>query len=124
MAADDYAGKQSQHAANQKAIRAIVDDTGVSRSQARAALHQASAQASFNRFAAINQANQLPPKPAPKFEAQGAKLEVQPLLPPVAVNGAGQAAQNAPMGTPVSITYCDRNATPIANATINVLTVP
>lgn len=108
----------------QKALRAIMDQNGVTISQARSVLHREDVQANFNRFAAINQANHIAPKPAPKFEAQGAKLEIQPLLPAVVAAGVGAPAANAPMGTPVAITYCNRDASPIANATINVLTVP
>lgn len=124
MTPDDYRARQSAHALEQKALRTVMDQTGVTISQARSVLHREDVQANFNRFAAINQANQIVPKPAPKFEAQGAKLEVQPLLPAIAVAGVGAPAANAPRGTPIAITYCNRDASPIANATINVLTVP
>lgn len=125
MSPDEYRSRQSAHALEQKALRAIMDQNGVTISQARSVLHREDVQANFNRFAAINQANQLAPKPAPKFEAVGAKLEIQPILPPVAVGGAGGPPQvPMPAATSVTITYCNRDASPIANATINVLTVP
>lgn len=95
MATDDFKSAQSDHAIRQKAIRALIDDTGVTRSQARAAMHQSQAQGNLVRLAQIGQANQLP-KPPPNFQVQNAALNPQPLQPALGIGGGNGGAANLP----------------------------
>lgn len=104
MAADDYRSKQSAHALERKAIRALMDDTGVTNSQARSVLHREQSNSLLLQRARVFQNNQ-PSRPAPQILAQNTQLPAQPILPPPV------AGQNVPptvtpvFGTPLQLDF-------------------
>lgn len=117
---NDDAAKQNAHAFQLKTERKLMDNLGVSRSQARKALSEFAANRRLETFLEANK-----PKPQalapPKVEV-GVPVKLDPVPLPQARQAENGNQQRALFPNKIALTFCNRDADPVTNRTVEFLT--
>lgn len=129
MADDDptYTNRQRDHAQEVRDVSKIQKAYGVSYSQARAALHQARAEATYQAYSRAVQlrSDPPPPPPAPFVKTTETKLEPAKVVfnAPAPVAPVGGTDSGLIANGQVSLSYCDTSGDTPTMVTVTVLTL-